>query len=521
VAKALTGSAQIFFTDYLFHPIGTGLEVQPLTLLQTVPATILTLPFGSVVSYNLLAVSSFWFAGYLAATWIQRITKDEVAALVGGSIFAFAPYHFTYLPQLNLLVVGVVPLYLLAAHSLESRPVIGRAILAGVALAAVSLASWYYGVAVTILALFMSGARIARPQANSISRQVRLEAVHWLSFLVLIAPVVLRLAPAFLGTEIAEEETISGMALIMKDFKFTTTTISLWSYAGITALVLAAIGSWKNKRSLPLLVIFFGFLILSLGSSVRLGGLQVPLPYALMEKVPVLGAFRYPDRFFVVAQLALAGLAAFGVLRLRVWGKRFTRQALIAISGFALVLPLAEFWPGTIPSVPDPSFVPVPHAESEKPGALFHVPVAFRHVDAELMLHQLEHERPITGGYLTRYNKDETDRVAMNPDLMPMFIGPIRIAFPPNLASRLRRHGFTYVCVQKRPAIQGYEWQTCRIYGPFSLSAHTYLKQRLYPKYFPVDLDRPIAEAWIEQLTNVLGPPIRENSLAAVFDLRR
>jgi len=102
-------------------------------------------------------------------------------------------------------------------------------------------------------------------------------------------------------------------------------------------------------------------------------------------------------------------------------------------------------------------------------------------------------------------------------------MGPEPPELPVNLASRLRRYGFAYVCVQKRPALQGYEWKDCKISGPFVFSAPVYLKQRLYPKYFPKYStqggDAPVAEAWIVELSRVLGPPVSDNSLAAVFDL--
>ena len=522
VARAITDSAaQLFYTDFLFYPVGTGLEVQPLTLLQTVLATPLTLSLGPLVTYNILVMFSFWFAGWMAATWIHALTKDEMAALAGGVIFAFAPYHYTYLTQLNLLVVGVVPLYFLAAHAMANRPAPARAALAGAALAAVALASWYYGVAVAIAAIVMSAARLLRSGNLPVLRRLRFEAIQWVTCLILLLPVVLRLAPAFIGSESTGPSEMSGMGLVMDGFKFTTTTIALWSYAGMAALLLAVVGCWKNRRSLSLVIMFLGFLILSFGSNLKLGGWEMPLPFALFHKVPVLSAYRYPDRFFVVAQLALAALAALGVARLRLWVRPRGKAVLAAVSTAVILLPLIEFWPGSIPSVAKPEFVGVPHAESASPGAVFHLPVRFRHVDAELMLHQLQHERPIAGGYLTRYDTEHIDRAARDSGLMPMYIGPKPVELPLNLASRLRRYGFAYVCVQKRTALEGYEWVDRSIYGPFVLSAPVYLKQRLYPKYFPERADAVIATAWIMELSRVLGPPTTNNSLAAVFEPER
>src|SRR5262245_27414825 len=50
---------ELFHTDLLLFPFGTGLEVQPLSLFQSVLAAPLTRLFGAPVTFNLLVLASF------------------------------------------------------------------------------------------------------------------------------------------------------------------------------------------------------------------------------------------------------------------------------------------------------------------------------------------------------------------------------------------------------------------------------------------------------------------------------
>src|SRR5262245_49501500 len=58
-------SSPLFHTDLLLYPFGTGLEVQPLSLFQSLGAAPLTWALGPLVAFNLLALASFWFAGWM------------------------------------------------------------------------------------------------------------------------------------------------------------------------------------------------------------------------------------------------------------------------------------------------------------------------------------------------------------------------------------------------------------------------------------------------------------------------
>lgn len=122
--------------------------------------------------------------------------------------------------------------------------------------------------------------------------------------MTVLAPIVIRILPAYVGqahsTGGAER---AGMGLIMENFKGTPVTIALWAFCGFTTLLLAVVGSLSARRVPGLMALVAGFFVLSLGQSLSLGDVKIPLPYALLQDLPVVSAIRFPDRFFVMVQL--------------------------------------------------------------------------------------------------------------------------------------------------------------------------------------------------------------------------
>jgi hypothetical protein len=521
VARAFTESGvALFHTPLLHFPDGAGLEVQPLSLAQSIPAIPLTLALGPVKAFNLLVMLSFWFAGWSASLWTREVAGRNEAGLVGGAIFAFAPYHYTYFAQLNLVCVGFIPLYLLAALHLGRKPTAARATLAGVALAAVGLGSWYYGVIVGMVAVVLSAVRLFGGPRESRQARAGIEALHWVSCLILLAPVVARILPSFVGAEYLEAPATSGMGLLMERFKHTWATMSLWSYAGLVTLSLAAFGAvaWRRSRALVGMVAFF--FVLSLGARLTLGPVSVPMPYALLEKFPVLDAMRYYDRFFVLCQLGLAALAALGVSRVldRVEERRASWKP--AVAAVLLILPLAEFWPGGLPSTTVDVTLPVPVERAGDEGAVMAIPTYFKHWDGEMMFHQVRHRRPVVGAFITRRDRALPRRFREDSAIGPL-LGKPPSSLGGDLSVQLGREGFSHVYVQRRPLANGTPPEVHGVYGPLSIFGRTYLRQRLFPTY-PSHAD--MAErsaAWEEALRPILGPAVAENSLASVFRVPR
>jgi hypothetical protein len=513
VARWLTQPSTPFFhTDALLFPRGAGLEVQPLSPLQGVVAAPLTLTTGPLVAYNALALFSFWFAGWMTFLWVRRHTAGRLAAVLAGAVFSFAPHHFTYLPQLNLVQIGVVPLYLWCSERFSAAPGRARALVAGLALAAVGLCDWYYGLAAGAVGLVLAAGRLraARERGPALG----LELVHFGSTLLFLLPIVVPMARGFVGREFVQVEEREGIGIVMQGFKSTGYTVWLSSYAGLTALVLALVGASTGRRARAALALTLVSLVFALGRSVELGGVELPLPFAWLERLPVLGSARYPDRFFVLTQLGLAWLAALGLEALVA---RFPARARV-IEGLALTLVFVEFMPfGLAPSDELVTTLVPPVAEAPS-GAVFHVPTRIGNRDGEQMFLQLEHGRAIGGGYLTRRDAALEGELEALPGLGSLY-GARAKEQPDDLGARLAELGFAFVCVRKKPLQRGIEMEEGRMTLSFRLGGRGYLRQRLYPGYQDPREIAAQGEAWIAELARVLGPPERVTAEEALFRL--
>jgi hypothetical protein len=171
-------------------------------------------------------------------------------------------------------------------------------------------------------------------------------------------------------------------------------------YLGLLVLPLCLAGliAWRRKPIVRLCtMLFLLFLVLSIGPKllfnreiVRIGNLQVRLPFALWQEIPILGAVRQSGRYLVISYMMMSvGLACL-VAELR--------SRLGAVRGVALAALLAlvvctdfAFRPLVAKLPPVPEF-------SSAHGLL---------LDPRLrsglsMYYQTYHEQPLVGGYLSR-----------------------------------------------------------------------------------------------------------------------
>ncbi len=151
------------------------------------------------------------------------------------------------------------------------------------------------------------------------------------------------------------------------------------------------------------------FFALALGPVLQINGNQVrglPMPYGLVERIPILNISRSPDRFDMPLTLCLGVLAGYGVnVLLRKWGQRLPfarRGAFLAVGGIALIaLELAPIpYPQRLADI-----APWYHDLGNEPGdfAILDLPPqddywhgAFR------MYNQTAHGKRIFGGYISR-----------------------------------------------------------------------------------------------------------------------
>lgn len=122
--KVLTENANPYFTDYIFYPQGADLRFSPIS--WTTSAFIwLVSQFSNIYfAYKLQLVIGIFLAGYGTYLLIHYLTKNRMAAWLGGAIYTFAPYHIFHAnshPDLAQVFPIVFSAYFLLVGLMERK----------------------------------------------------------------------------------------------------------------------------------------------------------------------------------------------------------------------------------------------------------------------------------------------------------------------------------------------------------------------------------------------------------------
>ncbi|MDW8144736.1 MAG: hypothetical protein RMJ48_00305 [Roseiflexaceae bacterium] len=188
------------------------------------------------------------------------------------------------------------------------------------------------------------------------------------------------------------------------------------AYLGIVTLALATLGLRAGRERGFWAASVGVFILLAMGPELQLAGWRpgIPLPAALLFELPFVNIFRYPMRFIVLAMIALAVLAAYGVQALLAAGRSTTRAsrplptgktvglrtrlvvagsiALLIFDNLTLPFPLVGVW------------IPAYYQEiNREPGAfaVMEAPL-YSATSPFYMLYQTVHHKPLVGGHTAR-----------------------------------------------------------------------------------------------------------------------
>jgi hypothetical protein len=307
-------------------------------------------------------------------------------------------------------------------------------------------------------------------------------------------------------------------------------------FPGYTVLLLAgaALLLWRGGRPegpaqpLALGVGFWSlvalcFVVLSLGLELRINGQYtgIPLPYALLNHLPFWSAQSAPSRFEIVAQLALAMLAAAGLhaIRRRLAARRQPPAALAATVALLGLVTFEAFWfPYRMFALPKPS--PFYQQLAADPGqyAVLNVPF-LGHPDREAWA-QTAHHKPQIGGYVTRPAVDYLPYWLLPPfQELQLYFPP----FEPDITSfdlardslpMLRSFGIRYLLVHSDLLAPPYPQRTADLLRTMGLGEPVYQDATLaayrVPEATGPERVATIAR-WLRPSTrpSYLGPPAR------------
>ncbi|MDQ3704306.1 MAG: hypothetical protein M3437_03610 [Chloroflexota bacterium] len=431
VDKALVDLQQNpYQTTYLYHPTGLNLYYHSLNLLNALVSIPFQHLFNLTAAFNLLVLANLTLDG-LTAYWLCRErTGSAGAGLVGGALFASTPLLGTSLDfgQLDEVTVWWVPLYMLALwRALDSpgpvwKPGGGRraAVCAGLCLVGASLATWYFTAGLAVFTAFFVPLYLLQKDGGGTRQYLTRLWNAGLKVAVAVALFVALLSP-LLWAMISERlsgatymlpaprttifNSVDVLALFapaqleLPELNAHNSTVAL----GYVAIVLGVLGLVARRNlALPLGVALLALIVMSLGPVLQVAGNEtgVPMPYALLNNVPFIGASRQPLRFLATAGMILSLLGAYGfawwMARLRNSGSR------ARVTGAALLLIAVELFgvPRQLATTQAGEAVDFLRSSAEA-GAVLEVP--YGEYSALSLLHQTVHERPIVGGYTSRH----------------------------------------------------------------------------------------------------------------------
>ena len=372
---------------------------------------------GGILIHNVAFVLGMVLSGVGAALLVRDLTRSTAAAVVSGTLFAFMPFRFDHIAQVQLQQAQWIPLAFWSFHRAMRTGRIRYGVWLGVCVAAQLLSCMYYGI---FLAAYVTvvGGIIAIARASTLRTRLPSLAVAVVVALVLFAPA----ARAYLGAheivgERGTQENISFSAtwsnyLAAPD----TNRLYGWTAArygalerllfpGVVAVALAAVALWP-----PLSVVRAAYAVgLAFAVDLTLGfnGLTYRFLY---EHVPLFRALRIPALAIVLVGFSLAVLAGFGVARLSTVVRSVRGRALLAgMLGAAALVESASF-PVALTIVPPEA--PEVYADllrdraaagGSAPATIVEVPIIFsrdsRFQDQIYMYYSTFHWQKLVNGY--------------------------------------------------------------------------------------------------------------------------
>jgi hypothetical protein len=349
IKRSLFALNNPYWTDLLFHPMGTSLAFHTLPIpygLFSVPIQLLIKgTLGLAVAFNSVVFLSFVLSGFGAYRLAAYVTGSLSGGLIAGLIFAFMPFHFLNINSLNLLAIEFLPFYILSLLKLWDHPTTRQGFLVAIWLALAFYTSLEYALFLVIFSILWLIYQLSSEFRGIDRKFIKVLALAAFSFIVFAAPLFLQQARLFSRQESTIKRDIDevvfwspallsfitpsrlhpvyGEALSMMD-NIKNRSKENWGmrseaslgFATLALAIAAVIGFRRDGRAFWILAAF-SFLCLSLGPYLRLTGhwlSQIPLPYLLLYKFhPIFQVGRDPTRLVPLAMLMLSLCAAFSV----------------------------------------------------------------------------------------------------------------------------------------------------------------------------------------------------------------
>ena len=441
--KELFSGHNPFVTDLMFHPVGARLGFHSNIPLESFLAAPVAKVIGFAAAANLVRLGAAVLSAFGAYLLAFHECRDRLPAFVAGAAFAFAPYQIANsYGHFNLQQTQFLPFGILALLLLYERPTHVRALATGLVLAACVWTDLYY----TFFLLFAWALIVVWHFRSTLRRTFLVRTAEAAGIAAVVsAPMAFEMVRELVSFKELDRLYGWGQAELYSADLLSWVVPPQWhplwgatfahlneyvtggdrmTFPGYVLLALGIAGAifGATRRRHMWTVMAAGFAILSFGPFLHVNGWQgsrftavgtrftIPMPFAVVHKVPVVSGIRTPGRFSIMTVLALSVLAALALVRL---GRRIPRAKAV-LCGAALGLMLLEFLPGRLPF--QHAAVPAPYkaiAHDPGRGAVLELPMVFRWgfgalgkpvADANIHLYYaIDHGKPLVSGFHARY----------------------------------------------------------------------------------------------------------------------
>lgn len=529
---SLASGSSPFETDFLYFPDGISLRRHTLSLLNSGALVALKRLVDPHAAFSLLILAHFALSAWTFSLLARHVSQSLLGGIFAGLVYSFSPFHYFYLCQLNVFSFEFLPLGLLFAllFARSGR----RAHLAGVVLALVGmvLTVEYYVVYcyLAVAVLFVAKREWGREVAWG-------TALRRLTFAALLGGtlVVLCAWPLLSASIGAEGRAVVTSANAIEKSRFNDLygffwiggdeecTVSWPTMLGYSTLALVACGLRATLRRWSWWLLALVFLVLSLGAELSIGRVStgIPLPYAILDDLPVLSLLRKSDRAFLVVEIAVCVLAAvaFGALARRLRTPLARGALFVLCAGLAMVeltgVPFARFTlerPEQFAALrADPST-----AVLELPPMPLHV------MNGRYDYYQTLHGKKTTLGYTTSLALQPVhdERLMRLANLYLEYISQRNRELPRfarELGVQRAVHYKTFL--DNRPRDTRIDGKT--LWQPFFFLRGPLVYVRQVGEYVPVAYPKESWNLIRLLLQRSLGPPLHEDETYAIFDVPR
>jgi len=424
----------------VFYPVGFNLIYFSLDSFLAFPFAAIG---GAVFGYNMIFMLSFVASGLAAYLLVYYLSRNRLAGLLSGFLFAFSPYRMAQsLGHFEIMGTFWIPLFILYLHKAMARRKNWDAVAASVFFVLAALTSGYYAaidsillVVIVVAAYLASKLRsefsrrewrvwLTLPSMMEIREYLRAAAV----FLLTCVPTIVLWA-TYLTTTVPKRSISDSIAYSADPLDYVTPNrlSPLFShvvqsfrsmaggehdlYLGMSALLLSlyALVILRKRRDVKTYAVLGAvFFVLSLGPALHFWdrpviflGYPVPMPYLIVTFLPSFLLMRAVSRLGVIVILSSCVLAGIGFAdlarRLDVRDKKmslFKRSNLIAF--LFILLAVLEF--ASVPYPMTNTSIAAYDWLSKQPGDFAIVEYPVGHNDASTMYGTIIHGKKTVSG---------------------------------------------------------------------------------------------------------------------------